>query len=194
MKTPGTSMGLVVLPGLVASTGVGQDFGGQQVITTSAVNAACVHATDLDGDGDADVLSASIFDDKIAWYEDLNTFGSSYCAAVMNSTGAASIISASGFTSIAANSLILSANNLPAQIPLFNGYLCVGPSGLQRFLAVNVPSGGIVTEAVDLSASAAGGLDVVAGQPYHFQRWNRDPAAGGASANFSNGVEVVFSP
>ncbi|MBN2129792.1 MAG: hypothetical protein JW741_09860 [Sedimentisphaerales bacterium] len=29
----------------------------------------CVHAADLDGDGDLDVLSASSRDGKIAWYE-----------------------------------------------------------------------------------------------------------------------------
>jgi hypothetical protein len=45
------------------------DFGPQQVITTSANGARSVYATDLDGDGDADVLSASSNDDKIAWYE-----------------------------------------------------------------------------------------------------------------------------
>ena len=48
---------------------VAQDFGPQQAITTSADSGRCVYATDLDGDGDADVLSASLFDDKIAWYE-----------------------------------------------------------------------------------------------------------------------------
>jgi hypothetical protein len=31
-----------------------------------------VYATDLDGDGDVDVLSASVRDDKIAWYENLS--------------------------------------------------------------------------------------------------------------------------
>ena len=46
-----------------------QDFGPQQVITTAANGAYSVYAVDLDGDGDADVLSASILDDKIAWYE-----------------------------------------------------------------------------------------------------------------------------
>jgi hypothetical protein len=50
---------------------VAQQFGGQEVITTSADGANSVYATDLDGDGDADVLSASIYDDKIAWYENL---------------------------------------------------------------------------------------------------------------------------
>ena len=29
----------------------------------------CVYAADLDGDGDIDVLSASSYDGKIAWYE-----------------------------------------------------------------------------------------------------------------------------
>ncbi|MCP4742898.1 MAG: VCBS repeat-containing protein, partial [Actinomycetales bacterium] len=46
-------------------------FGAQQVITQGAIEPFSVYATDLDGDGDADVLSASGFDNKIAWYENL---------------------------------------------------------------------------------------------------------------------------
>src|SRR5262249_47284565 len=38
-------------------------------ISTSAAGAVSVAAADLDGDGDLDVLSASLGDDKIAWYE-----------------------------------------------------------------------------------------------------------------------------
>ncbi len=41
----------------------------ERVISTTAVGATSVFATDLDGDGDTDVLSASENDDKIAWYE-----------------------------------------------------------------------------------------------------------------------------
>ena len=55
--------------GLFISLAGGQDFGGQQTITTSAERAHGVYAIDLDGDGDADVLSASVYDNKIAWYE-----------------------------------------------------------------------------------------------------------------------------
>jgi hypothetical protein len=51
-----------------ANDGTGQ-FGPQQVITTAAEGPECVYAADLDGDGDLDVLSASSWDDKIAWYE-----------------------------------------------------------------------------------------------------------------------------
>ena len=38
-------------------------------ISTSATWANSVYAEDVDGDGYMDVLSASEFDDKIAWYE-----------------------------------------------------------------------------------------------------------------------------
>ena len=53
-------------------------FGTQQIITTNAIGAASVFASDIDGDGDMDVLSASYGDDKIAWYRNINgngTFG-----------------------------------------------------------------------------------------------------------------------
>ena len=44
---------------------------GQQTIATDADGAMSVYAADLDDDGDADVLSASRLDDKIAWYRNL---------------------------------------------------------------------------------------------------------------------------
>jgi len=44
-------------------------FGPEKVITTLTDNPRSVYAADLDGDGDNDVLSASIADDTIAWYE-----------------------------------------------------------------------------------------------------------------------------
>ena len=55
----------------------GRNFGGEQLLNgssgsqTSAQQACCVYASDLDGDGDIDVLSASRGDQKIAWYENL---------------------------------------------------------------------------------------------------------------------------
>ncbi len=54
-------------------------FGSEQVITNNAKYAVSVYASDFDGDGDMDVLSASANDDKIAWYENtdgLGNFGS----------------------------------------------------------------------------------------------------------------------
>jgi len=51
------------------------NFGPQQIITTNAQNTRSVYATDIDGDGDIDVLSASGGDNKIAWYENLVVLG-----------------------------------------------------------------------------------------------------------------------
>ena len=53
-------------------------FGPQQVITQAADRAASVFATDVDGDGDTDALSASATDDTVAWYENTNGDGSSW--------------------------------------------------------------------------------------------------------------------
>ncbi|WP_400079242.1 T9SS type A sorting domain-containing protein [Winogradskyella sp. R77965] len=50
-------------------------FGNENIITTLASQAGSVYASDLDGDGDMDVLSASFLDGKIAWYENLDSQG-----------------------------------------------------------------------------------------------------------------------
>ncbi len=53
-------------------------FGPQQLITNATIGANSVVASDLDGDNDLDVLSASSFDAKITWYSNTNgtgTFG-----------------------------------------------------------------------------------------------------------------------
>ncbi|MCA9504263.1 MAG: VCBS repeat-containing protein [Myxococcales bacterium] len=64
-----------LLDGVEVGTGT---FGPEQVISTLAAGARSVVAADVDGDGDQDVLSASLDDDKIAWYENTDgagTFG-----------------------------------------------------------------------------------------------------------------------
>ncbi len=43
----------------------------EHLISDAADGAHSVFAADIDGDGDTDVLSASGYDDKIAWYENL---------------------------------------------------------------------------------------------------------------------------
>ena len=89
-------------------------FGAEHVLTgpgASARGARCVHAADLDGDGDVDVLSASFNDDKIAWYENLGggVFGAqevihgaadgawSVYAADLDSDGDVDVLSASAY-------------------------------------------------------------------------------------------------
>jgi PKD repeat protein len=50
-------------------------FGPEQLISEFAAGASSVFVADLDGDGDLDVLSSSIDDSKIAWYENLDGLG-----------------------------------------------------------------------------------------------------------------------
>ena len=50
-------------------------FGPQRVISTLADGATCVTAADIDGDGDEDVVSSSMNDNEIAWYENLDGLG-----------------------------------------------------------------------------------------------------------------------
>jgi len=58
----------------------------QSLVSTTAAQARSVHAADLDGDGDHDVLSASFGDNKIAWYE--NTGNGSFSAQKVITTSA----------------------------------------------------------------------------------------------------------
>ncbi len=46
-------------------------FGPQKIVSTDIDGARSVFASDLDGDGVQDVISASIVDHKIAWYKNL---------------------------------------------------------------------------------------------------------------------------
>jgi hypothetical protein len=55
-------------------------------ITTSADAARSVFAEDVDGDGDTDVLSASLNDDKIAWYENDGSAPPSFTAHVITTS------------------------------------------------------------------------------------------------------------
>ena len=56
------------LAGALLARGVDVHFT-ERVISTSADGVYSVFATDLDPDGDIDVVSASWIDDKIRWYE-----------------------------------------------------------------------------------------------------------------------------
>ena len=53
-------------------------FGPQQVVSTGADGAQCVAGADVNGDGMVDLVSASINDDEIAWYETTDQGGESF--------------------------------------------------------------------------------------------------------------------
>lgn len=137
--------------------------------------------------------------------------GTTYCTAVVNSTGVIAAISASGSTDVSLNNFTLECASLPAnQFGLFvnspmqgfapnpggsNGNLCVG-GGIGRFNAgiVNSGPGGMVSLAIDLTSipRPMANVAVLAGDTYNFQFWHRDTAAPGFS-NLSEGLEVLFT-
>ncbi len=60
----------------------------ERVVTTSANGAIRVAAADLDGDGDLDLLSASLYDGKVAWYENDGAGDPSFTTHVITSSAA----------------------------------------------------------------------------------------------------------
>ncbi|WP_164490029.1 T9SS type A sorting domain-containing protein [Runella sp. SP2] len=72
-----------------------QSFQSKPSISTVANAAISVYAADLDGDGDMDVLSASLGDDKIAWYKNDGSGGFGAQQVISTSAnGAASVYAA----------------------------------------------------------------------------------------------------
>ena len=60
---------LLALPRVTAQCAPGTVAFSEHVITTLADDGQSVFAVDVDGDGDADILTASNYDDTVAWYE-----------------------------------------------------------------------------------------------------------------------------
>ncbi|MCP3914876.1 MAG: DNRLRE domain-containing protein [bacterium] len=123
-----------------------------------------------------------------------------YCPAATNSTGQRAELAHEGSVSLAANDLTLVATKaVPHQagvfffgdsrdaLPLGNGTLCVG-GPLQRILpATQLDANGAASVELDLGA-----LPFDANTTWNFQFWFRDPPAGGAGSDTSNGLEIRF--
>ncbi len=144
---------------------------------------------------------------------DAGTIGNNYCQTNPNSTGAMSLISATGSLFVADNDVTLAATQLPtfafglfivSRTQGFNmnpggssGNLClggqigryVGPGQVQ-----NSGASGEIFLPIDLSAMPQpNGFEMaVAGDTWNFQCWHRDVGAGTLASNFTNGLEIVF--
>jgi hypothetical protein len=133
----------------------------------------------------------------------------SFCTAGLNSIGSAAAIGMSGSTSMSADDMTLDVSGgVPGNKGLFfyasgttstpfgNGTLCVNGNGNGTYRlvpAVTIASDGTASATVDYAALPAGG-QITAGSTWYFQFWYRDPAAGGAGFNLSDGLEATFCP
>ena len=135
--------------------------------------------------------------------------GTIFCAGQPNSTGSASVMSASGSTDVSQNNVTLTVDGLPAnqfglfitsQTPILapnpggsNGDLCIGGSLGRISTLVNSGATGDVSLALDLTGipNSNSLYAVMPGDTVYFQLWHRDTAAPGFS-NFSPGIEIEF--
>ncbi|MFT4541741.1 MAG: hypothetical protein ACI841_005387 [Planctomycetota bacterium] len=133
-----------------------------------------------------------------------SSLGVTYCVLSLNSAGPGTSISASGSSSISANNLVLHASQTTNQPGIFiygptqqltpfgNGVLCVATPRYYLWPARTAVQNQ-AARAVDHAAPPAGGI-ITVGSTFHFQYWHRDPAAGGAAYNTSDGLTLTFTP
>ena len=130
----------------------------------------------------------------------------------LNSTGLGGTISASGTSSHAADDLILTATQLPANTPVIwiaaiasqrtvlnDGLLCLAPGGLKIIRTLTTASSdegvttlgpGIVQASIDNPVAVA---EIFPGSTWNFQAFYRDTSSTcGGMSNLTNAIQVTF--
>ncbi|MAF67419.1 MAG: hypothetical protein CMJ84_17400 [Planctomycetes bacterium] len=135
----------------------------------------------------------------------------SYCVTSPNSAGGGMGIGHQGSTSVATQSLALTAHSGPPLqpgifyygpeqivLPFGDGVRCVGAGSLGTFRLPVVVLGplGAVVHPLDWNAPpiSAGPGAIGSGDEWNFQFWYRDPGGGPAGFNFSDALEIQFCP
>ncbi|MBK7645165.1 MAG: hypothetical protein IPJ19_19320 [Planctomycetes bacterium] len=132
----------------------------------------------------------------------------SYCTGGVNQTGFPGDIGASGSTSLSVNAFTLTASQLPpnktgfffygpdaVQIPLGNGFRCVGGSQLFRLSPQSSGASGVITRTLDFTQPpfSAGPGQILPGTLWRFQCYYRDTGFG-QGFNLTDGLAVPFCP
>jgi hypothetical protein len=133
----------------------------------------------------------------------------SYCIAAANSTGVGAVISGAGTTSLSHDDFTLCIAGgvphklgiffygaTPGQIPFANGYRCVLGVTQRLYPPIASDANGEVAKRVPMLEPpiASGPFAIASGSTWYFQYWYRDPDAGGANVNFSDGLAATFCP
>ncbi len=130
-----------------------------------------------------------------------------YCTASPNSVGSGALISWTGTPSSADDDFHLVVTGCPANqpvlfyyggaqnaVPFGNGVRCVatGGSGIYRFQPMQADGSGTASMKVDFGQAPVGAGPGMwsPGETWYCQGWYRDPAAGGAAFNLTDGLEV----
>jgi len=127
-----------------------------------------------------------------------------YCVGAPNTVGPGAVMSASGSASLALDNFVLGCSGLPPstngifffgamqiQVPFGNGFRCVGGT-IVRFGVQTTTPAGTVQRAIQQMQLPGG--PIPAGATRDFQFWYRNPLAGGAGFNLSDGLTATFCP
>jgi uncharacterized membrane protein len=128
----------------------------------------------------------------------------SFCVTSANSAGPGALIESNGHVSVSVNDFQMSASGLPVgslglfyygaqsqQVPFGNGFSCVTGSSFRVLPPFQADPTGAAAQGLDFTQLPAGG-QIVPGSTWYFQAWYRDPAAGGATFNLSDGLMATF--
>jgi hypothetical protein len=161
----------------------------------------------LQSDGTTQLGGWNIDDVQVLWIAIPCAPGTHFCVAAANSVGASgATMSYQGSTLVASNDLELITFGAPPEktclffygqnqisaVPFGNGMRCIG-NPFFRLPATQTSIFGDANFDLDLNALPAGG-EISAGEVWGFQLWYRDPAAGGANYNSSDGLSLTFCP
>jgi len=142
-------------------------------------------------------------------YGSLAYAAASFCDTSPDSTGSGAIIGASGSASVAANDFTLLVHGAAAsefglffygteqvRLPFGDGLRCVGGAVFRLHPPQTTDGLGFASRRVDFTQppAASGPGAIAAGSLWNFQFWFRDPAAGGAGFNLSDGLAAIFLP
>ncbi|TDJ70663.1 MAG: hypothetical protein E2O39_09725 [Planctomycetota bacterium] len=135
--------------------------------------------------------------------------GTNYCTGAVNSTGSGTLMNAVGSASVMANDLVLRAKPVTSEAvgifyygagstmdPFGNGFRCVSTGGVGTFRldVVIADTNGRFEFPMDLTTPSQLTGQILPSATWYFQAWYRDPAAGGANFNLSDGYEILFQP
>lgn len=138
---------------------------------------------------------------------DPTAVGTNFCQANPNSTGLTGTLRGTGSASLAANDLVLMAEQLPpnqfamlimstteGSAPVGVGNLCVvGAIGRDLGSLMSSGASGSMTRAIDWTAipQPTGFVAASLGETWRFQVWHRDVASGFATSNLTEGLAVT---
>jgi len=166
------------------------NFGAKRVVTDQAIECQWVDVSDIDGDGDLDVLSASWVDNKIAWYENVDGFGNFGTQQVItNTANTAESVSAADLDGDG-DMDVISASSGNAPFRWYENINGNGDFNNGTVLTMSTNGSGVIALPVDLDDD--GDMDIVASstgaEKVHWYE-NLDGAG-----NFSENILITDTP